>query len=476
MVRFADMSQPAPLTTNPLGRIRHEARTERRLAAPLPPGDTRFSTARGRRFLEDPLGLLLDARRRHGDIFTLRLMTTPTVWMIGPEANHFLLVSGTRHVRWRDGLMGDMIPLVGDGLLTTDAEVHDRARKLLQPAFSRRSVEAQAHIMLEEADAAVATLRDGETVDAYIWTRRLALGIAMRGLFGIDADAHRRDEVAERFEDALGFYYRQMWLQQLRGPGTPFGRMLGQRRALSRLVLDEIDRRRRAGAEGEDVLARLIRAQADDGDRLTDGEIRDHVLTLLFAGHDTTTSTISFMLHELARHPAELDRLPEELDDVLGGAAPTPAQLAGGLPRLEAVLAETLRLYPAAWWGPRRVHEPFDFAGHRVPAGVLVHYSSWVTHRLPELFPDPEAFLPDRFTSGAVAALPKGSYVPFGGGTRICVGKRFGELEIKAIAVRLLQRFRPELQPGFRLHIRQAPTLSPRDGVPLVLRVRSRST
>jgi cytochrome P450 len=264
-----------------------------------------------------------------------------------------------------------------------------------------------------------------------------------------------------------------MWWQILRGPGTPFGRMVQQRGALSALVLDEIARRRADGAEGDDVLSRLVRAEGDDGDRLTDGEIRDQVLTLLFAGHDTTTSTMSFLLYELARHPHELDRVCAELDAVLGGEAPTAAQLTGGLPVLEAVLAETLRLYPAAWWGPRRVHLGFEFAGHTIPAGALVHYSSWVTHRLPHLYPDPEAFVPDRFLSGAVAKLPKGAYVPFGGGTRICVGKRFGELEVKAIAVRLLQRFRPELQAGYRMTVRQAPTLSPRDGMPVTVRARA---
>jgi cytochrome P450 len=466
------MAQPAALTTNPLGRLRHEARTERRLSAPLPPGETRFDLRRGTRFLEEPLTLLLESYRKYGPVFTLRMMTTPTVWMIGPEANHFLLVSGAEHVRWRDGLMGDMIPLVGDGLLTTDDEVHDRARRLIQPAFSRRAVEEQVSVMLEEADLAISELHDAQELDLYLWARRLALGIALRGLFGIAADARRREDLAERFESALGFYYRPMSWQVLRGPGSPFERMVRQRHALSALVLGEIARRRADDAGGDDILSRLIRS-GDDGDRLSDREICDQVLTLLFAGHDTTTSTISFMLHELARHPHELDALLAELDGTLAGQPPTPEQLADGLPRLEAVLAETLRLYPAAWWGPRRVHSEFEFAGHAIAAGVLVHYSSWVTQRLPHLYPDPEAFLPDRFLSGAVAKLPKGSYIPFGGGTRICVGKRFGELEIKVIAIRLLQRLRPELQAGYRLTVRQAPTLSPRDGMPVTLRARS---
>ena len=468
------MAQPTPVTTHPIGRIVFERRVERGLAAPLPPGGTGFSLRRGMRFLDDPLGLLLEYYDRYGPVFSLRLLTLGTVWMIGPEANHFLLVSGREHVRWRDGLMGELIPLLGDGLLTTDEEVHDRARRLIQPVFSRRMLEGQVATMRAEADRALDGLADGDRVDLSVWTRRLALGIALRGLFGIDADSHRREEVADRFEAALGFYYKQQWTQMLRGPGSAWDDLARQRRHLVAVVLEEIARRRRAGAEGDDVMSRLIRAE-DGGERLTDDEICDQVLTLMFAGHDTTTSTIAFMMHELARQPHELDRLIAEIDATVGTGVPAGAQLFDGMPQLEAVLAETLRLYPAAWWGPRRVHQSFEFAGATIAAGTLVHYSSWVTHRLAHLYPDPEAFLPERFLSGAVARLPKGSYVPFGAGPRICVGKRFGELENKLIAIRLLQRFRPELAAGFRLQIRQAPTLSPRHGLPVIMRARSSS-
>jgi cytochrome P450 len=466
------MTQPAQVPTNPIRRTRFEARIERGFNVPVPPGGTSVSLRRSRRFIEDPLGLLLEYHRTYGPVFSLRLLHLPTVWMIGPEANHHLLLSGRDTVRWRDGLMGELIPLIGDGLLTTDEDVHDRARRLIQPVFSRVMLEGQISTMIEESDRAVDALAAGAETDLYVWTRRLALGIAMRGLFGIEADSARRDEVAERFEAGLSFFYGDPIKQILRGPGTIWARMLRQRRRLVALVTDEIALRRRDGASGEDVMSRLIRAGAA-GESLSDLEICDQVLTLMFAGHDTTTSTISFMMYELSRHPMEMDAVLEEIDSVLGGAVPGADALFGDLmPQLDAVLAETLRLYPAAWYGPRRVHQTFDFAGSTIPAGTLVHYSSWVTHRLPELYPDPEAFLPERFRSGAVSRLPRGSYVPFGAGPRICVGKRFGELEIKTIAIRLLQRYRPELRAGFRMTVRQAPTLSPRDGIPVCMRMR----
>ena len=131
---------------------------------------------------------------------------------------------------------------------------------------------------------------------------------------------------------------------------------------------------------------------------------------------------------------------------------------------------ETLRLYPPVWFGPRLSVTPFQFAGYSVPAGVHVIHSSWVSHRLPEVFPNPEAFIPERFAPEARRQLAPGAYIPFGGGQRICIGKRFGQLVVKATAATLLQRFRPELRPGYELRIGKLPTLSPEGGLPMLIR------
>jgi cytochrome P450 len=177
-------------------------------------------------------------------------------------------------------------------------------------------------------------------------------------------------------------------------------------------------------------------------------------------------------MYELARHPHVLARLYEEQDRVLGDAIPTYEQLERGLPELSMVLDETLRLYPPAWIGSRRAIRNFEFGGYEVPRGAWVHYCSWASHRIPEVFPEPEAFIPHRFTPERKAALPKGAYVPFGAGSRICIGKRFGQTEVLLVAARLLQRFRLELLPGRAMTVRQMPTLSPRE--PLLMRVRPR--
>jgi retinoid hydroxylase len=197
------------------------------------------------------------------------------------------------------------------------------------------------------------------------------------------------------------------------------------------------------------------------------------VMTLMFAGHDTSTSTVTFMLHELARHPDVVAGLCEEQDRVLGGSAPTPEQLEREMPYLDMVLDEVLRLYPPAWVGPRRAVREFEFGAYTVPRGAYVNYCSWASHRIPEVFPDPEAFIPERFTRERKAALPRGAYVPFGGGSRICIGKRFGQTEVKLVTTMLLQRLRLDALPGRTMAIRQMPTLSPRGGLKMKVHERA---
>ncbi len=457
---------PAP-TTNPLARIRDDLGVEWRAArrGPLPPGSKLPSLVLTERMRRDPLSVLLTAYEEHGPIFAIRIFHGVQVFMLGPEANRYILVTDRDKFRWRDGNLGDLIPLIGDGLLTTDGEYHDRARQAMLPVFHRERIAAAAQVMSEEAEAALSGWRPGARVDLYDWTRHVAMRVAMRALFGFDPDRSGVD-VAATFERGLSFYEREYFLQVLRGPGSPFARLRRVRRTLDRIILGEIARRRAAGRSGEDILGLLIEATDDEGEGLGDEQIRDQVLTLLFAGHDTTTSTVAFLFYELARDPEWLERVTEERRAVADGP-PSAEQLFGGMPALDMAVHETLRLYPPAWIGPRRAIEDFEFAGHRVPAGLPVNYSSWASHRLPDVFEDPHAFRPERFAPEARAKLPKGAYVPFGGGPRICIGMRFGELEVRAIAAAILARFRLGLEPGRRMRVRQMPTLSPRGGLPM---------
>ena len=435
---------PEPLSTNPLRRVASELQTERRARGGYPPGDNTPSLRRTHRMIVDPLALLLEAYERHGPVFSLRILNARNVFMLGPEANHYMLVSHADRFRWRDGGFGDLIPLLGDGMLTIDGDFHRQSRRTMLPAFHHERVRSARGVMDEEIERALAPWYDGLELDLYSWARDLALRVAMRALFGFEPDA-RRDGIApaREFERALSFYGREYWLQVLRGPGTPWQAQVDARGRLDRLIYAEIAQRRRTGARGDDVLSLLLDAP------FSDRHVRDHVMTLLFAGHDTTTATIAFFFYELARHPE------------------IAAAISGDGALLDQALEETLRLYPPAWIGPRRADKAFEFGGHHVAAGAPVNYSSWASHRLPDVWEAPHAFRPERFSPEQRGHIPKGAYVPFGGGSRICLGMRFGQLEIKAIAAAVTERFRVELPDGFRLRIRQTPTLGPADGLPV---------
>jgi cytochrome P450 len=472
----APVARPPQMSANPLRRIAEDVRAEWRGRGKFPPGRMDFSHTRTLQAARDPLPMLLGAYEEFGPIFSLRLLHSPVVFMLGPEANHFITVAHPENFHWRESSFGDLIPLLGDGLLTIDEDYHDRARAIMMPAFHREQIEAATAAMTIEADEAIGALPVGAVVDVYEWMRNLAMRIAMRALLGLDPDETGKGAAAAfHFERALGYYGIDFHLRLLRGPGSPWRKMASSRAILDEIVFGEITRRHaNPDPERRDILSLLVGARGEGGEAFTDREIRDQVMTLMFAGHDTSTSTLTFMLHELARHPEVTKRLREEQDRVLGGAAPTAMQLEREMPYLDMVLDEVLRLYPPAWIGPRRATAEFEFGGYTVPKGAYVNYCSWASHRIPEFFPEPEAFIPERFTRERKAALPRGAYVPFGGGSRICIGKRFGQTEVKLVATKLLQQLDIDALPGRTMTIRQMPTLSPQGG--LKMRINSRAS
>ncbi len=467
--------RPHPVSQNPVVRIAGDLRDEWRTRGRYPPGPTRFSAKRTYGIVHNPLPILLANYERYGPVFSTRLFHGKQIWMLGPEANNFVLVSHPGNFVWRDGSFGDLIPLLGDGLLTIDGDYHDRARRIMMPAFHSEQIQASHVTMAVEAEAAMAGWRDGAVVDIYEWMRNLAMRIAMRALLGLDPDEHGHGaDAAHHFEVALGFYGTDAPARVMRGPGSAWRRMIRSRAVLDRIVFGEIARRRaHPDDERLDILSLLISARDEDGSGLSDTEIRDQVMTLMFAGHDTSTSTVTFQLYELSRAAEARERLRDELDGVLGGDAPDAATLHRELPYLDMVTDETLRLYPPAWIGPRRAIRTFEFAGHEVPAGAYVNYCSYASHRLPHVFADPDRFEPERFTKERKTALPRGAYVPFGSGSRICIGKRFGQTEVKLVTAIALQRFDFELLPGHEMTVRQMPTLGPKGGLPMRIRARA---
>ncbi|MGO9884568.1 MAG: cytochrome P450 [Solirubrobacteraceae bacterium] len=467
--------RPEPMEIGLVARIADDVRRERRVRrrAKLPPGSTAPSWSHTARVISDPLNLLLEHERRYGPVFTIRLLHEPIVWAVGAEVNQQILVSDFDAFQWREGRFADMWPLLGDGLLNTDGAYHRDFRMLMLPAFHRDYIAAVSEMMIDEALAGAEALRDGEVIEIYRWVRELAMRIALRALLGIEAADGRERVLAAAFQASLAIHGEPIPLQLLRIPRSPLARAIAAQQALDTAVRQEIEGRRLRGDPGRGVLGMLLRATDDRGAPLDTGVVRDQAVTLLFAGHDTTTTTFTFMTHELGRNPRVRAAVEEELDGVLGARNPTPADLDGAaLPVLERVLKETLRRYPAAWVGPRRTTRDVTLAGVPIPAEVGVHYSSWATHHLPQLYPDPLRFDPDRFLPEREATIPRGGYVPFGGGSRMCLGKRFGEYELRALAAVLFSRLRLEPLSAQQPRVVTTPTLGPKGGLRFVVHAR----
>ena len=274
-----------------------------------------------RRTFSDPLGLLLEHQARYGPVFTIRHGPQAIVWAIGAEANHQILVSAFDAFSWREGRFVDLWPLLGDGLLNIDGPFHRDARKVLVPAFHSEQVAAVGDTMVAEGAAAAQRLRPGQTLELYGWSRRLAMRIALRGLLGIEGGDEQA--LADAFERALGFHGLAVPLQMVRGPGTPHARVLRARAELDQRLFEEIRARRRAGdIRGAGVLGVLLACTDADGRELPESVVRDQTTTLLFAGHDTTTATLTFLGHELAPQPGRAGRGPGRAGRGAGRSGP----------------------------------------------------------------------------------------------------------------------------------------------------------
>ena len=394
------LTGPEPMSTNPLRRVAFELQTERRARGGYPPGDTSPSVRRTHRMIADPLHLLLEAYERHGPVFSLRILNARNVFMLGPEANHFMLVSHADRFRWRDGGFGDLIPLLGDGMLTIDGDFHKQSRRIMLPAFHHERVKAALGVMDEEIERALCAA--GTTASSSTSTGGRASSRCASPCARCSASTPTRRGPARDFERALGFYGREYWLQVLRGPRTPWAQLQAVARAARPPDLRR-DRRpppQRAPRRGRAVAAARRPVQRPPHPRpRDDAAVRG------------------------PRHHHRDDRVP-----VLRARPPPRDRSVAGDPQLlEQALDETLRLYPPAWIGPRRAARAFEFGGHRVAEGAAVNYSSWASHRLPDVWEEPHAFRPERFAPEARKRIPKGAYVPFGGGSRICLGMRFGQ-------------------------------------------------
>ncbi len=428
-------------------------------------------------FARDPLGTLLRGAHEHGDVVRFRTPGFDVFLLDRPDAiKHVLQDRPTNYLKSRSYRMLRL--LLGDGLLTSEGEFWRRQRRLAQPAFRRDRLEAMGARMLqpveELADDWLRRARKGP-LDARIEMSRLALEIASDTLFGATLPG-QASEISTALAEVQS-YANHITTRPLvvpRSVPTPRNRRYERASSvLDRTVADLIEGRRQVVERGEDpgddLLALLMAATDEEtGEGMTDAQLRDEVMTLFLAGHETSATGLTWALVQLARHPDVEARCREEVLRVTGGAPPTVAQLRD-MPYLRAFVDEVLRLHPPAWIMEREPIQDDEIVGYPIPKGSVVIVSPYVTHRNPALWDRPHRFDPERFLGAEARERQRYAYFPFGGGPRQCVGNNFALMEMQLTLARLLSRFRISLVPDQRIEQLPYVTLQP-DG-PVLIRV-----
>ena len=439
----------------------------------------------------DPLAFFTNMARQYGDVAYIKMAAEHLFVVSDPAVIKDVLVTHNQNFHKSRGLERTK-RLLGEGLLTSEDDLHLRQRRLMQPAFHRERIAAYASTMVEYADRIRTGWREGVTMDVAHEMSRLTLLIVGKTLFDTDVESQARD-VGEAMAGLMDSFWTVM---------LPFGEALEYlpipylrraRRARERLdaiIYDMIRERRSGGAnpgrsgadlagprritDRGDLLSMLLLAQDDEdkGRGMTDRQVRDEAMTIFLAGHETTANALTWTWYLLSQSPDVEQKLHAEVDSALGGRLPTVADVER-LPYATRVITESMRLYPPAWLVGRRAVEDYNIKGYFVPARSLVVMSEWIVHRDGRFFPDPERFDPDRWTPEFKAALPRFAYFPFGGGPRQCIGEGFAWMELVLVLATLAQRWRLALAPGHPVVPRAAITLRPQHGMQMVPRKRS---
>jgi cytochrome P450 len=435
------------------------------MSSVLPDGPRHPRIVQAWLWLKKPTWFLDHCSRAYGDVFTMRLpLGMNLVHVTDPELVKAVFGGGSDVLRGGEANAAVLEPLLGrHSVLVLDGPEHLRQRKLILPAFHGDRMRAWEAAIRDITRAETARWPAGKAFALRPAMQSITLEVIMRVVFGVDGCA-RRDELRRRIGAVTGIGRNPFLLIATRdrrlGPHAPWARFLRARDELRAAIADEIGRRRRAPdlAQRGDVLSQLLLARDDEGGVMTDDEVRDELVTLLFAGHETTATSLAWAFDLLLHHPRALSRLRAELD-------------AGGSEYLDATIMETLRVRPVVPIVDRRVREATRIGGRTIPAGAVVCPNIYLTQRRGDLYPDPAAFRPERF----VGQPPAGAgWFPFGGGIRRCLGATFATFEMRIVIPEVLHAvtLRPASPRPARIR-RESVTFVPHDGARCIVTARS---
>jgi len=412
--------------------------------------------------------------RDYGDVVRARFFYVTTYFLYSPDHIEYMLATNARNFIKSMSLRSNFFQrLVGNGLLTSEGDFWKRQRRLAQPAFHRQRINAYAAVMVEYTKRLLSSWTAGETRDVHREMMRLTLEIVVKTLFNaeISGDADRVGRILAELVKPFASQATLSWILNNRFPTPAHFRFHRRVAEIDEIIFRIISERRASGRDEGDLLSMLLQAQDEDGSQMDDRQLRDEVMTLFLAGHETTALTLSWIWYLLGCHPEIEQQLVAEVAEVLGDKPATAADL----PRLkfaEQIAKEALRLYPPAHAVGRQAIEACNFGGFTLPAGAQIFAFQWVTHRDPRFFDAPDEFRPDRWTEAFERSLPKYAYFPFGGGPRVCIGNSFAMMEILLVLATIVRRFHLELIPDHPVEILPAMSLRPKHGVKVRLEAR----
>ncbi|HKN97070.1 MAG TPA: cytochrome P450 [Pseudonocardiaceae bacterium] len=438
-----------------------------------PPGPPRSATlGLLRKLAADRLGLMTEARDLYGD--AVRVVIGPKTLYIFNHPDHAKHVLADNAGNYHKGIgYVEARKALGDGLLTSEGELWRKQRRTIQPVFQHKRVAAQAGVIADEAARLVKRLRGhigGPPVDVLHELTGLTLAVLGQAL--LDADLSAFASVGHSFEavqDQAMFEMETMGLVPLWLPLPKQRRFHKAKQDLARIVDALVAQRLAEPTDGDDVLTRLIEStRAEANPKVGEQRMRDELVTLLLAGHETTASTLGWTLHLLAGHPGVLERLRAEVLDVVGDRAPEFADLER-LTYTSMVLSEAMRLYPPVWILTRNAQGDDEIGGYHVPAGSDVLVCPYTLHRHPAFWDEPTRFDPDRFDPARTVSRPRYAYIPFGAGPRFCVGNHLGLLEATLVLVTLVRDLRLVSVPGHEVVPEPMLSLRVRGGLPMTV-------
>jgi cytochrome P450 len=427
-------------------------------------------------FNRDTLGFITRCRD-YGDVVRARFLYVTSYFLYNPNDIEYLLSTNAKNFIKSMSLRSNFFQrLVGNGLITSEGDFWRRQRRLAQPAFHRQRISAYADVMVEYAERMISAWRDGESRDIHRDMMRLTLEIVVKTLFNADvsSDADRIGSILSQIVKPFASQATLKWILDNRLPTPGHARFHSRAKQIDDVVYRIIGERRASGRDEGDLLSMLLQAQDEDGSQMNDRQLRDEVMTLFLAGHETTALTLSWAWYLLGLHPEIEKKFHAELDEVLAGRAPSFGDLAR-LKYAEMIAKESMRLYPPAYGVGRQAVEDCEIGGYRVPAGTQLFAFQWVTQRDPRFFDHPDEFNPDRWSEALTSNLPKYAYFPFGGGPRVCIGNSFAMMEIVLVLATIGQRLRFSLEPDHPVEILPAMSLRPRDGIKVIVQNRGSS-